>query len=130
LARLATLTAALGVLTAIWTVVGVYLGFLVHRACGGIVCASSNSGWVVQSLAIALLIVSGVCFIGPKSLFYLSAFFSAVLGGSVYAMTDMTGIAELTLLLYAAALVLSVIAARREAAISEQSNPMNLPVFG
>ena len=81
--RFATLTAALGVFTGVWTIVGVYLGYLAHRACfADVNCASANSGWVLQSLAVALLVVSGLCFVGPKSLFYLTGLFSAVLAGS------------------------------------------------
>ena len=131
MAKFATLTIALGVVSAAWTILGVSLGFLVHRTCFGIdVCTSSDMGWVVQLLAVVLLVVSAICFIGPKSLFYLSAFFTAILGVSAYLTTDMTGILQLTLLLYAASLVLSVVAARRQAMVSEQSHPMNLPVFG
>jgi len=129
--RFATLTAALGVLTAVWTIVGVFLGYLAHRACfGDTSCVSTSSGWVVQSLAVALLVVSGLCFVGPKSLFYLSALFSAVIAGSVYAFTDMTTFAELTLVLFAVTVALSVYAARRQIPVSEQGHPMNLPVFG
>ena len=125
------LTAALGAFTAIWTIAGVYLSFLVHRVCfGDVNCAPSNSGWVVQSLAVVLLIVSAGCLVGPKSLFYVSALLSAVLSGTVYVQTDMTGVAVATMLLYLATLTLSVLAARRHTSMSEQSNPMNLPVFG
>jgi len=131
LVRFSTLAAAFGALVAVWTIVGTYLSVLPARACGEIACTSlGNSGWVVESLAVALLVVSAVCFVGPKSLFYLSSLFSAVLGGTVYGLTDFTTIVAITLLLYAAVLVLGVLAARREASMSEQGNPMNLPVFG
>ena len=131
MARFATLAAALGALSAVWTIVTTYLSVLPSPACGPIVCSTiHNSGWVVESLAIVLLIVSAACLIGPKSLFYLSSLFSAVLAGTVYALTEFTAIVAATLVIYAAALVLGVLAARSEASVSEQSHPMNLPVFG
>ena len=131
MSRFATLTAALGALTALWTIAGVYLGLLVHRTCFGLVtCVSSGQGWVAQAFAVLLLAISGLCLVGPKSLFYLSALFSALIAGLVYLETDPTVVAEVSLLLYAATLILSTVAARRVGSMSEQSNPMNLPVFG
>jgi len=131
LVRVTTLAAAIGAFSGVWTIFTTYLSILPSPACGPIACATlHNAGWVVELLAAALLVVSAVCFLGPKSLFYLSAMFSGVLAGTVYALADFTAIVAVTLVLCAAALVLGVLAARREASVSEQSHPMNLPVFG
>ena len=131
MARFATLAAALGALSAVWTIVIIPLSVLPSPACGPIVCASlHNTGWVVESLAVVLLIVSAACFVGPRTLFYVSSMLSAVLAGAVYVLTDFTVVVAVTLALYAAALIFGLVAARRETSVTEQGHPMNLPVFG
>ena len=82
--------------------------------------------------AVALLLVSlGALFV-PASAFYVAAAL-AVLIGAVEAL-DYSGVATgdlaVTVCLSAVSAVLSLAAALRRTGVSEQANPMNLPVFG
>ncbi len=85
-----------------------------------------------MALAVVLIVDSLVALVGPKRIFYSSALLSALLAGSEWIGSG-SGAAAATLLVVAAAgatLALSVVAARFEPQVSEQSHPMNLPVFG
>ena len=84
------------------------------------------------ALAVALFFDSFVAFVGPKRIFYSSALLSALLAGSelVGSGPAATPVTFLTIAMAAVTLALSMLAARLETAVSEQSNPMNLPVFG
>lgn len=90
--------------------------------------------WVTLALALAIALVldSFVVLVGPKRIFYVSALLSALLAGSEWfgSGSDATVVSVLTIATAGATLVLSIVAARFEPEISEQSNPMNLPVFG
>jgi len=71
-------------------------------------------------------------FIGPRSLFYLTAAFGLAI--DVIELLNYSKIGPgtfyITVALVTASFFLSVVALRQRTGISEQSNPMNLPVFG
>ncbi len=84
------------------------------------------------AFAIALVLDSFVALVGPKRIFYASALLSALMTGSEWlgSGSDATVVNILAIAMAGVTLVLSVIAARFEPEISEQSHLMNLPVFG
>ena len=90
--------------------------------------------WVTLALTVAIILVlnSFVVLVGPKRVFYVSALLSALLTGSEWlgSGTNATVASMLTIAMACVTLVLSIIAAKLEPQVSEQSHPMNLPVFG
>ncbi len=69
--------------------------------------------------------------VGPRRIFYAPAILSILgAGAAVYGTGPLGWAAWLTLGLGGVSFVLCVVAARMGAPVSEQSNPMNLPVFG
>ena len=83
-------------------------------------------------LAALLLADSALTVVGPKALFYPMALISALLGADEWAGSG-PGAAPGEYMLLAAlgvTVVLAIYAARFEPAVSEESHPMNLPVFG
>jgi hypothetical protein len=123
LAEVTTIAAALGVLTGL-LMVGFWLGGLTPL----------HDSWVTPTLALSiiLILVSLVAFVGPKRILYGSALFSALLAVSewVGAGSDGTVFTVVMLAMAALTMVLGVVAARAEPRVSEESHPMNLPVFG
>jgi hypothetical protein len=92
-----------------------------------------HDSWVTltQTTAALLIVDSFVAFLGPKRIFYSLAILSALLAGSEWFGTG-SGSMPVLLTVSAAGvtLVLAMVAARFESGVSEQANPMNLPVFG
>jgi hypothetical protein len=140
MARIQTVATVVGVAAGALTIGGVYL-FGVGQACGGgffppsvaLSCPAFSvfSPWpeIVQAVAAVLILVSLVSYIGPRKFFYGSAVLSALL--AILVQESVLNPSVLfTFGLAIAAVVLCVVAARWEARVSEQSNPMNLPVFG
>ena len=121
--KIATLGAGAGVLTGLFTVVAWFSGL-----------APLRPFWVALALPVAIILVldSLVALVGPKRIFYVSALLSALLTGSEWlgSGADVTAVKVLTIAMACVTLVLSVVAARLEPRVSEQSHPMNLPVFG
>ncbi len=81
----------------------------------------------------AILLLEGLsAFVVPKTVFYAS-FFTALLV-DLTELLDYGSVAPAylytTLIVATLTLVMSVLAARARTGVSEQSNPMNLPVFG
>jgi len=93
---------------------------------------SGAAGDVFAGLGVVLLLVSLGSYFGPRFLFYISALagasvdvieilnFSALVSWWVY----------VTVALATASLILGILAVRQRSGVSEQANPMNLPVFG
>ena len=83
-------------------------------------------------LAVVLVLVSLATYVGPSVLFYLSAVVGAIIDALV--MVNYSSIAEgsflVTVILVTGSVVLGVVSAMRRTSVSEQSHPMNLPVFG
>jgi len=90
--------------------------------------------WSTLTLALAAVLVvdSFIALFGPKRIFYSAALLSALLVGSelIGSGSAPTAAGLLTMALAGVTLALSMVAARFEQEVSEQSNPMNLPVFG
>jgi Na+/melibiose symporter-like transporter len=123
LAKIATLAAGAGILTGLLTVGAWFSGL-----------APLRPFWATLALAMAIILIldSFVTFVGPKRVFYVSALLSALLTGSEWigSGSDATVVTALTIIMACVTVVLSMAAARLEPKISEQSHPMNLPVFG
>ena len=85
-----------------------------------------------MGLAVVLVLISLATFIGPAALFFLTA----VVGVAIDALVviNYSSIAAgsflITIILVTVSVVLSVVSATRKTSVSEQSHPMNLPVFG
>jgi hypothetical protein len=118
LARFESAAAWLGVVTGLWSFVAAYSG------------EAGNFGLLTLTVAVLLAIVSFFCMVGPKKAFYISAILALALAGSMLLGTGLNLTAYLTLGLALVDFGVDVVAARREVGVSEQANPMNLPVFG
>lgn len=90
--------------------------------------------WVTLALAAAIILTldSFVVLVGPKKIFYVSVLLSALLTGSEWlgSGSDAAVVNMLIIAMACVTLVLSIVAARFEPKVSEQSHLMNLPVFG
>ena len=118
MSRFESVAAWLGVVTGLWAFVAVYSG------------EAGSFGLLTLSVSILLALVSFFCMVGPRRGFYVSAILALVLAGSMLIGSGLNWVAYLTMALAVIDSAVGVIAARREARVSEQSNPMNLPVFG
>jgi len=80
----------------------------------------------------ALVLVSSiVCFFGPELVFYATAILSILLAGLILGTSTLNDpVVDVALALSVLAFAVGVVAARRTTEVSEQANPMNLPVFG
>lgn len=132
--KLGTVAAGTGALAGLWNIWAHY------QVCSGPLAgcpalqAAPGGEWgtILLVSAVALLLVSlGALFV-PASAFYVAAAL-AVLIGAVEALdysAVATGDLAVTVCLSAVSAVLSLAAALRRTGVSEQANPMNLPVFG
>ena len=131
MARLGTWAAFVGVVAGGWNVWAHY------QVCTGLCPAWSPApegiyGTVVLGLAIVLVLCSLTTLMAPSFVFYISSAICLLID-AVLAL-DYSAIAPgplyVTFILVTLSLVLSLISAVRKTSVSEQSNPMNLPVFG
>lgn len=129
-----TVAALVGVVAGSWNI-GAYLQACrsAQRLCPAFQTAPPGAeGTVVLGLAVILVVGSLATFLAPATLFYLSA----ALGLGIDAVEVLnypvigTGLFYVTVILVTLSLVLSLLAATRRTSVSEQSHPMNLPVFG
>ena len=131
MARLGTAAAAVGAIAGFCCVFEYAISC--HELCTSTpIVATGVAGDVFALLGVVLLLVSLGTYVGPRFLFYGSALagagidvieilsFSPVVSGWFY----------VTAILATASLVLGILAARQRSGVSEQANPMNLPVFG
>ncbi len=90
--------------------------------------------WVTLALALAIALVldSFVTLVGPRRIVYVSALLSALLPGSEWLGpgSDATVVNALAIAMASVTLVLSIITAKFESEVSEQSHRMNLLIFG
>ena len=117
--KLATFTSVLAIATGLWTILTAAYSF--------------PTTWnpVVFALAVFLVLGSIVSLVGPKSVFYMSALLSAAEATIIFLGSNLTNFFTLVSVgLLAVTFVLCILAARWEVKVSEQSHPMNLPVFG
>lgn len=136
--RFRTIAALVGLIAGAWVLWGSYYGTIGRgQFCpyGAGTCTGPASlppaNIFVVSLAVLLVLDSALSLVGPRIAFYASAGISILLGGSIVpssSLVDPTVIVALGLA--ASTCVLGLVAARRRTEVSEQSHPMNLPVFG
>jgi ABC-type transport system involved in multi-copper enzyme maturation permease subunit len=123
MAKITTIAACVGVLTGLSAIGARVFGL-----------APPQPPWSTLTLALAAVLVvdSFIALFGPKRIFYSAALLSALLVGSelIGSGSAPTAAGLLTMALAGVTLALSMVAARFEQEVSEQSNPMNLPVFG
>jgi len=88
--------------------------------------------WAVVIVSVVLAADSLVALVGPRLVFYLQAVLAALLLVTAEWASPDRASPALLLVVFAggATIVLGMLAARHEERISEQSHPMNLPVFG
>lgn len=136
--RVASLAVAAGVVTGVWAVLALYLGAL-DPQCFGVACSPDALltliTTVTSALSVVLIVDSIVCLIAPRKAFYASALLAALVAalfgyGGLYSGTLVDLGVIVALGLAVTTVVLSIAAARSGGTVSEQSNPMNLPVFG
>jgi len=93
---------------------------------------AGGEGTIVLALASILVVVSLATVVGPAAIFYVSAALGLVIDAIELLNYSSISLGEfyVTVILVAMSLGLSLVAARRRTGVSEQSHPMNLPVFG
>jgi hypothetical protein len=132
LVRLGTVAAIVGVVAGLWNIWEYLL------VCRGPLCIvpqaapTGAEGTIVLGLAVVLLIVSLMEFLAPSALFYLSAAVGVAID-AVEALNYSTiapGSFLVTVILVTLSVGLGLASATRKTSVSEQSHPMNLPVFG
>jgi hypothetical protein len=128
LVRIGTLAAGVGAFAGLWITLITYIG---HSCPPSVFCALENAwGPYTPILSALLIVVSLACFVGPRQLFYGSAALALLIGVSIVLSSTDPFDSIVALGLAAVAFVLALLAARHEGRVSEQANPMNLPVFG
>ena len=97
------------------------------------VCAgwARNVGLPLAEAGAAVLLVAAMAtFVAPRFAFYAEAVVSGILAVFLLSQWGSGGLYWGSVLLSMATTVLALISARGRGAMSEQGNPMNLPVFG
>jgi hypothetical protein len=134
LVRLGTFAAIVGVVAGSWNIWASYQPCLASGP--DALCLetapSGMDGTLVFGLAVVLVIGSLATFLAPAVLFYLLAAIGLVIDAVEVLNYSAIGSGPLyvTLILMTLSVALSVLAAVRRTTVSEQSHPMNLPVFG
>lgn len=105
-------------------ILGAYAGLVLN--------SSGGSHFILTVLGVALILDSLACLYGANLAFAVAAVVSAALAvaGVVWWGSGYTGIQWTTLSFAMADVVLSALAFRSSTGLSEEANPMNLPVFG
>jgi hypothetical protein len=129
--------AIIGIAYGAW---GLYIGLFFRNAASLLSLNGQDPpipGSVEITLVSALLIVSSlVNFVGFRVSFYVSAVISVVLLARFYVsyteyLSGLNGVDLLVTAAFCAATVfLDMLEATRKSAVSEESHPLNLPVFG
>ena len=135
--KLVTLAAAVGVAAGVCAALG-GIGFPQGAyppdgcAPGSCLGVSSYYPAVVGSLGILLVVACILGFLGPKVAMYAATAVSAAIAALTLGVYTEMSLFYFwaTLVLASIAAVLAFVAARLQTGMSEQSNPMNLPVFG
>ena len=135
--RLGTASAAIG------AVVGLFCVVEYSLSCHGVtplgsacsaepIAPPGNDGIAFALLAVILVLASLGTYVGPRALFYISALVGAFIDlveALNYSSIDTEWLGA-TALVVTVSVILSILAARQRSGVSEQANPMNLPVFG
>ncbi len=135
MAKAGSLAVAAGVATGAWGVIVWYYGGF-NPNCFGAACSSPDIlATLILAFAAVLVVDSLACLVAPRKAFYASAVLGAIVAvlvgyDGLYLGTLANAGVDVELALAAVTVVLSLFAARSGGGVSEQSNPMNLPVFG
>lgn len=113
-----------------WTLTGSYTNlFGLLSLCSGENCVSQPF-LIGQIVAAVLVLVSIASYFGPRTILYAVAVLSALLAGFLLFTYALSSSVDITLGMLVITLILSLMGALRNPRVSEQSHPMNLPVFG
>ena len=119
--RITTLASAAGIADGGWVLVAVYID-------GG----ASAVGYALALCGALLLLSAAVSLFWRREVFYVSAALSVLVGAVI--LLDASALSAVyvwgALALSAVSAGFNMLAARKGTAMSEQMNPMNLPVFG
>lgn len=132
--KFGTAAAVMGVIAGLWNL---WAHFQVCSGplalCPAVEAAPNGTdGTIMLVLAVILFLVSLGTFVGPPALFYGSVALGLII--DAIELLNYSSISPvdvyITLLLVTVSLGLGLVAARSRTSVSEQSHPMNLPVFG
>jgi len=131
LVRLSTAATAVGAIAGLCCLVEYAISC--HELCTlAPIVPTGAAGNVFAGLGVVLLLVSLGSYFGPRFLFYISALAAASI--DVIEILNFSALVSwwfyVTVALATASLVLGILAVRQRSGVSEQANPMNLPVFG
>ena len=129
LRRIAAITA---LITSVWAIVAVGSGLSLLALPTGNLEGGSTVDPVILILAAILLGDGLACLVGVRRAFQVAAADAAALLVSFLLSPNALGVGTslLAIVLSLVTLVLGVAASRSPGKLSEQTNPMNLPVFG
>jgi hypothetical protein len=102
------------------------------EVCTGMCFGSGYYHLAIGAIGIFLVLVSVVAFIGLAAAFYAEIALSTILAVllALSSTRDSPAFLWTALALVLVAAVLSIVSVRSRGRLTEQSNPMNLPVFG
>jgi len=131
--KVPTLASAVSIVAGGWDVYAVLS--VCHSAClpGSFSAPYQGFQGVLFAALSVILVLEGLAgFVGPRTVFYAGVFVALPI--DAMELLNYSSIIEadlyVTLLLVTLSLVLSLWAARSGTSVSEESHPMNLPVFG
>lgn len=122
---------ALFFMTGVWATVASW-GFGASNMCPATGCPMPALQEAVPFMGILLILVSFASIIGPRAVFTLGGAVSALVAAITlynWAGQSSDAFAALTVLSLLS-LIFSLLALRSRRSLTEQANPMNLPVFG
>ncbi len=135
--KVGTIAGVLGAIVGVWTALGstILNSDLYGARCNPTACAALPSQFLVFLLGafgVILAIDSVLALVGPRIAFYGEAVVAAIVAFLFFlAQAAMNQPAFWgSFLVSILTLALAVVAGRKKSGISEQANPMNLPVFG
>lgn len=135
--RIGTAAALAGMVTGVWTATAPILDpstFGGTVVCGRVPCfnGAPSYGTAIFALCLVLVVDSVASLMAPKVAFYASALIAIIIGAAVAAGSGftLTSWVMSVAVLAGMTVALDLLAARGITGVSEQSHPMNLPVFG
>src|SRR5712692_1048218 len=126
------IAAFITLITSIWVILAVGSGLSLLTLPTGNPVGGSTLAAVILIFGAILFGDSLACFVGVRRAFQVAAADAAALLVSFFLSPNALGVATslVAIALSLATVVLGVAASRSPARLSEQTNPMNLPVFG
>ncbi len=135
--KVGTIAGVLGVIVGVWTALGatVLNSDLYGARCNPTTCTALPSPFLIFLLGafgVILAIDSILALVGPRIALYGEAVVAAIVALLFFLVQAAMNQPAFwgSFLLSILALALAVAAGRKKSGISEQANPMNLPVFG